>query len=383
MEHDWIALSQPDVGDREETLLLAALHAGDWSAAGLVEAFEARFAEWVGRRHAVAVASGTLGLLATLQALGFDPGDEVVVPAYAWHHLAHAVTLAGLRPVAADIDYWSGTLAPARVAERIGPRTRAILAGNSNGHPAAWDSLRALAQAHRLVLLEDSSEALGSTVGGVKVGCFGDVSVFDFAQPGALSCGEGGMVVTDDAHLAAEIRYRRARRMRDRQSLSVGSRIPLRCDISELTAAVGLAQLERVDAILARRRQVEAWYHEQMQSFEGIKPPYQAPEVESVNWMLYVVHLGKRFTGSARNQIVDDLEASGIECAAYCAPLTMDFHYQQLGLRRGVLPNTDRIADRSLALPFHGGLGEDHVRFVVKTLKDACTNVGAGAAIYL
>lgn len=383
LQQEWIALSQPDVEARELSLVSAALQSGELSAAGLVQAFETRFAAWVGRRHAVAVSSGTLGLLAALLALRLEPGDEVIVPAHAWHHLAHAVSLAGLRPVPADIDYWSGCVAPTKVEEKLGPRSRAILAGNANGHPAAWPELRRIADMHGLVLIEDSSEAIGSRTNGRRVGSFGDVAVFDFSQPSALCCGEGGMVLTDDADLAAEIRYRRTRRLKDRGSISVGSRVPLQCGMSEATAALGLAQLERIDTILRRRMQVEQWYHIQMQSFEGIKPPYCAPDVEEVHWMLYVVHLGKRFTGGARNQIVEDLDASAIECAPYCVPLTAEFHYQQLGFRRGLLPNTDRIADRALALPFHGGLSQDEVRFVVKTLKDACTNVGAGAAIYL
>lgn len=322
-------------------------------------------------------------MLATLLALKLERGDEVIVPAYSWHHLAHAVTLAGLVPVPADIDYWSGCIAPAKLAERLTPRTRALMVCNANGHPAAWPALRDFADAHALELIEDSSEAIGSRIGGARVGSFGDVAVFDFSQPSALCCGEGGMVVTDDERLAAEVRYRRSRRLKDRLSISVGARVPLQCGISELTAALGLAQLERIDELLAARRRVEAWYHEEVQSFEGIKPPYTAPDAEEVHWMLYVVHLGKRFTGSARNQIVEDMDASAIETVPYSAPLTMDFHYQQLGFRRGLLPNTDRIGDRALALPYHTGLDHEQVKFIVKTLKDACTNVGAGAAIYL
>jgi dTDP-4-amino-4,6-dideoxygalactose transaminase len=141
-------------------------------------------------------------------------------------------------------------------------------------------------------------------------------------------------------------------------------------------------QLARRDSILARRKQVESYYHEQVQTFEGIKPPYVAADVDEVHWMLYVVHLGKRFTASARNQIVEDMESAGVELAPYCVPLHQDFHYQQLGWKRGQLSTTDRIADRALALPFHSNLDHDQVKFIVKTLKDACTNVGAGAAIY-
>lgn len=382
MEHEWIALSEPEAGERESLLLLAALQSPEWSAAGFVEAFESRFAAYVGRRHGVAVASGTLGMLTSLLALRLSAGDEVIVPAYSWHHCAQAVSLAGLTPVFADIDYWSGCIASAKVAERITPRTRAIIAVNANGHPADWDGLRAIADVRGLALLEDSTEAIGSELGGRRVGGFGDLAVFDFSQTAALCCGEGGMIVTDDAQLAAELRYRRARRLQDRNSVSVGSRVPLQCGLSEISAALGLAQLETLDERLLRRKAAESWYHEQMQTFEGIKPPYIADGVNVVHWMLYVVHLGKRFTASARQQIVEDLDAQGLEAAPYCTPLHQDFFYSQRGWSRGQLPNTERIGDRALALPLHGRLDADQIKFVVKSLKDACTNVGAGAAIY-
>jgi len=382
MEQEWISLSEPDIGAREHALTRAALASAEISSAGLVEAFEARFAAYCGRQYAIAVASGTLGMLATLLAMKLESGDEIIVPAYSWHHLAHAVTLAGLKPILVDIDYWSGCIAPSKVAESVTPRTKAIIACNANGHPAAWSELRLIAERHGVALIEDSSEAIGSRLGGRRVGGFGDVAVFDFSQPSALCCGEGGMVVTDDERLAMEIRYRRSRRLKERSSISVGARVPLQCAISELTAALGLAQLERVDELLARRKEIEAYYHEHVQTFEGIKPPYVAADVDEVHWMLYVVHLGKRFTASARNQIVDDLESNMIETAAYSASLTQDFHYQQMGWKRGSLPTTDRIGDRALALPFHAQLDATQVRFIVGTLKDACTNVGAGAAIY-
>jgi dTDP-4-amino-4,6-dideoxygalactose transaminase len=383
MEREWISLSEPDIGAPEIELVNAALRSNELSSAGLVEAFEREFAAYVGRRCAIAVSSGTLGMLVTLLALRLEADDEVIVPAYSWHHVSHAVVLAGLKPRLADIDYWSGCLDVAKLAERITPRTRALIACNANGHPADWPRLRALAAQHGLILLEDSSEAIGSRLAGRLVGSFGDVAVFDFSQPGALCCGEGGMVVTDDETLASEIAYRRARRLKDRISISVGSRVPLQCGISEATAAIGLMQLKRLDSILARRKQVEAWYHEQVQTFEGIKPPYIADEVSEVHWMLYIIHLGKRFTLSARNQIVEDMaDAGAIEIAPYCVPLQAEFHYQQLGFARGQFPITDRIADRALALPFHGNLDDNQIKFVVKTLKEACTNIGAGVPIY-
>lgn len=382
-DDDWIALSEPDIGEVENEVVQAALRAPHVGDGPFVMRFESAFAEWVGRGHAVATASGALGALLALRALRIGAGDEVIVPAYGWHQLAHAVSWAGATPVCADIDYWTGCLSASRAASQITPRTKAILAGNTNGHPAQWHALRELADRHGVALIEDSTEAIGSRYAGKRVGSFGDVAVFDFSQPGAIYAAEGGMVLTDDAQLAAELRLLRRRSVRDRHSISAGSRAPLHAAMGELSAALGLAQLARIDQILARRKQVEAWYLQEMRTFEGIKPPYLGQDVDEVHWMLYVVHLGARFTASGRRQIIEDLATERIEASVYCQPLHQQFHYQQFGMARGQLPLTERIADRSLALPLHSGLDEDQVRFIVKTLKDSSVNVGAGAAIYL
>jgi len=387
MDIDAIPLCETDCGEHEQALVNAVLHSGRWGDGPMLESFEQAFAGWVGRRHAVAVASGTLGTWIALRAMGIGPGDEVICASHTWHQVAHAISLAGATPVFSDINYWSGCLSPEKAALRVTPATKAILAGNTNGHPAAWEPLRALADAHGLKLIEDSTEALGSRYLGRAVGTFGDVSVFDFSQPSALCTGEGGMLVTDDDALAIEPRYLRQRRLADRASVSVGARVPLQADMSELTAALGLAQLAGLDERLAQRKQVEAWYHQEMQSFEGVKPPYLAEDVDEVHWMLYVVHLGKRFTASARAQMIDDLRSCGVESAAYSHPLHQQFFYMNagatVGRQRGVLPDTDRIGDRALALPLHTGLDEEQVKYIVKTVKDTATNVGAGAAIYL
>ncbi len=387
MEIDAISLYEPACGEREIELVTAVLESARWGDGPMLESFERAFAGWAGRRHAVAVGSGTLGAWIALRACGIGPGDEVVCSSHAWHQVAQAITLAGATPVFADINYWTGCLSPEKAALKITPQTRAILAGNTNGHPADWDPLRALAKAHGIPLIEDSTEALGSRYKGQTVGSFGDVSVFDFSQPSALCTGEGGMLVTDDDTLVHELRYLRQRRVSDRHSVSVGSRVPLQAGMSEMTAALGLAQLASLDDRLLERKQVELWYHEQMQSFEGVKPPYLAEHVDEVHWMLYVVHLGKRFTASARAQMVDDLASSGIETAAYSHPLHQQFYYMNaaaaIGQQRGLLRDTDRIGDRALALPLHTQLDATQVQYIVTTLKDTATNVGAGAAIYL
>jgi len=377
-----IPLSDPDVTVAELEAVNLALQAPRLSAGPTVEAFESAFADYLGRKYAVAVPSGTMGLLLSLHAYGIGPGDEVIASPYSFRETAHAISLCGARPVFADIDYWAGTLVPDKAATRITEKTRAIVACNNNGHPAAWEGLRALAKAHNLILIEDSTEAIGSRYKDALVGTFGDTSVFDFSQPSPLTCGEGGMVVTDDIDVAVALRRFRSHRLDERSSVVVSMTAPYQAAMSDITAALGLAQLNRLEEILERRRYVEHLYYKYVQSFEGIKDPYIGPDVTEVHWFLYVVHLGTRFSKSSRDAIVEDLKVEKVESTGYANPLHLQRHYFDLGYRRGDYLVTEKVADRAIALPFHTHLTEDEIEFIVATMKDASINVGAGSAIY-
>lgn len=382
MSESWIPLSDPDISMAELDAVKAVLQSVHLSHGPIVTAFETEFAAYIGRKHAVAVSSGTLGLMLCLRAYNIESGHEVIVSPYAWHQIAHAVALVGATPVFADIDYWSGTLSPDKAEAKIGLSTRAIVAGNTNGHPAAWDALRAVADRHGVLLIEDSTEAIGSRYQGKLVGSFGDCAIFDFSQPSALVSGEGAMVVTDDAAVASALRYHRSRRVDERFSVSITAHLPYQSAMSDVTAALGLAQLRRIDEILARRKRVERYYYDHVKSFEGIKDPYIAPDVTEIHWFLYLVHLGTRFTRSSRDAIVDDLRTEDVEAAAYCQPLHQQLFYLDRGSRKGDCRVTEKVAERVLALPFHAHLIDEQVEFIVQTAKDASVNVGAGSAIY-
>lgn len=378
-----ILLSDPDMSMEELEAVDAVLRSPRLSAGPTVETFEEEFAAYLGRKHAIAVGSATLGLMLTLKAYGIGPGDEVIASSFGYRETVHGIALAGATPVFADIEYWSATLVPDKVAAKITDKTRAIVASNTNGHPALWGALRELATQRQLLLLEDSSEAIGSRYQGKLVGNFGDCAVFEFSQPSALNCGEGGMVVTDDDQIASKLRALRSRKPNERYSVVLSDIPPYRCELSELNAALGLIQLRRLDGILERRKEVEAYYEDHILSFEGIKPPYIAPEVEEVHWMFYLVHLGTRFSRSSRDSIIQDLATEQIESVAYCHPLHLQRFYGQFGYRKGDFFVTEKLADRAVALPFHNHLTEDQVGFIVKTAKDSSINIGAGAAIYL
>jgi dTDP-4-amino-4,6-dideoxygalactose transaminase len=377
-----IPLSDPDITGVELAAVDDVMRSARLSHGPVVEEFEKAFAAYLGRRYAIAVPSGAIGLHLILAALKIGPGDEVIAPSFSYRETAQAIAASGATAVFSDIDYWSGVVTAAKAEVKITPKTRAIVAANTNGHPADWTALRELATKHGLPLIEDSTEAIGSKYKDALVGTFGDVAVFDFSQPSPLVCGEGGMIVTDDAKLAMAIKRRRAHAPEERASVSVTADPALQAQMSDISAALGLAQLGRLDEILEKRLTVEHYYTEYVQSFEGIKPPYVAPDVTEVHWLLYVVHLGTRFSRSSRDAIIEDLAVEHVEAAPYCNPLHLQRHYLDLGSRRGDLFVTEKVADRAVALPFHCHLSEGQIEFIVATMKDASVNVGAGAAIY-
>ncbi|MED5546826.1 MAG: DegT/DnrJ/EryC1/StrS family aminotransferase [Pseudomonadota bacterium] len=377
-----IPMSDPDLTLEDVVAVEQVLRGAQLGQGAMVEELEQAFAAQCGRARGVAASSAAMALVMVLTAKGIGPGDEVILSAHSFHELGHAVLRCGATPVFADIDYWSGCLSATKSADKVTSRTRAILAGNTCGHPADWPGLRALADAHGLFLIEDSSEAIGSRHKAGVVGSFGDVALFDFAQPGVIACGEGGIALTDDTQLAMALRRLRSRSLSDRTSVSAGVDAPFGAAMGAMVAALALAQLRRLDVLLERRRGVQAMYDGFMQSFEGIKPPYISPDVKEVHWFLYTVHLGTRFTKGSRDAILEDMRTEGVEAHAYSSPLHLQRAYRALGWTRGDLFVTEKVADRAVVLPFHAHLTPEQIAFMVARLKDASINAGAGAAIY-
>lgn len=379
-----IALSDPDLTEAELNAVDAVMRTSRISNGPVVEKFEAAFCDYLGRKYAIAVPSGTIGLMLTLTGMEIGPGDEVICTPYSFREAQHAVSLAGARPVFVDIDYWAGTIVPDKARSAITEKTKAIIGSNNNGHPAPWPALREVVKGTRIALIEDSTEAIGSKLQDRVVGTFGDVSIFDFAQPSPLTCGEGGMIVTDDVDIAVAARRYRSHRLDERSSVVVTSAPSMQAQMSDVSAALGLTQLNRLEEILEKRRLIEHYYFKHVSSFEGIKDPYMAPEVTEAHWFLYLVHLGTRFSKSSRDAIVEDLRVEDVEAQAYCgSPLHLQRHYFDIGYRKGNFLVTEKVADRAVALPFHTHLTEDQIAFIVATMKDASINVGAGSAIYL
>jgi perosamine synthetase len=379
----WIPLSDPDMSQAELDAVCEVLSSSQTGFGETVEAFEDAFAAYIGRKYAISVSNATLGLMLVLDAYEIGPGAEVITSPHSFREITHAISLRGAFPIFADIDYWSGALVPDKAERKISDKTRALVVGNVNGHPAPWTEFREVAERNNLILIEDSSEAIGSTYKNALVGTFGDCSVFDFSQPGPLTCGQGAMVVTDDLDIAMAIRRYRMHRLEERPSVVVGKAPAYNVGMTNITAALGLVQLQRLDLILERRKRSEYWYYDYVKSFEGIKDPFVGPDVTEVHWFLYIVHLGTRFSRSSRDGIIEDLKKEEIEAAAYSVPLHLQPHYFDLGYRKKDFLVTEKVADRAVVLPFHAHLTEDQISFIVGTMKDASINIGAGAEITL
>lgn len=322
----------------------------------LVDDFEAEFAALLERSYALALSEAELGLPMVLRALGLARGDEVILPAHGWRDIARFVACEGLVPVFVDVHAESGCLSPAALEAAIGARTRVVVATNANGHPADWDALRHVATRHRLRLVEDCGEAIGSRYRGRPVGSFGDVALFDFSPPAALACGTGGMAVTDDPRLADALR-----RQRDR----------LRAAMGPLEAAVGLLQLERLDERLAQRKFLESRYLAHFTAAGTLRPPPLAQDVDEVHWMLMLPRLAPHVSVAAGERVIARLWGAGIEASRYGTGLPRPCEPARL-------PVAADLFRRAIALPLHARLDEAQVQFIAGAALHACAGVVSG-----
>ncbi len=373
-----IPLSGVDIGHEERRAIVDVLRSGRLALGPRIAEFERLLAQYVGVRHAVAVSSGTSGLHLVVRALGLGGGDEVITTPFSFIASANCILFERARPVFADIDPDTLSIDPTEVERRITGRTRAILAVDVFGHPADWPVLQRIARKHKLALIEDSCEALGASIGPIghigpirRCGTFGDAAVFAFYPNKQMTTGEGGMVVTDSDAIAEACRS-----MANQGRRSCGGawlehvRLGYNYRMSELTAALGIAQLSRIKGILARRRRVARHYDRLLAEVAQVCVPYQAEGAE-VSWFVYVVRLAEDYSRKDRDLVLARLRTRGIECSDYFRPIHLQpFYRKELGTRRGDFPVAERVGDRTIALPFHGRLTQDEVERVVRTLKE-------------
>lgn len=359
-----IPVSAPDLGDLERRYLLEAFDSGWISGAGpFVERLELAFAEKFGVRHAVSCSNGTVALHLALLALGAKPGDEVIVPTLTYVATANAVAYCGATPVLADCeeDTWcvsAGTLEPL-----ITPRTVGIIPVHLYGHPCDMDEITALAERHGLFVLEDAAEAHGATCRGRLAGTIGHIGTFSFYGNKIMTTGEGGMVVTNDDALASKARLLRGQGM-DPARRYWFPVIGYNYRLTNLQAALGLAQLERMDELVEKRRRLAGWYLEELSGARGLRLPVEKDWAKNVYWMFSVVLEGA--DAARRDAVMRALAEEGVETRPFFYPCHTLPMYKG---PRTKCTGADRVASSGLCLPTYSSLSRGQVAEVAQILR--------------
>ena len=364
-----IPLSKPSIGKREEELVLEVLRSGRLSLGPAIDRFEELFAERVGAPHAVAVSSGTAGLHMLCHGLGLGPGDQVITSPISFVATANCFILEGAEPVFADVDASTLNLDVAAVEAAITPRTRAIVAVDMFGYPCELDEIRALAARHGLAVIDDSCEALGAEYKGRVIGSHGVPSVFGFYPNKQLTTGEGGMVTThseDEALLLRSLRNQ-GRSYESRWFHHV--RVGFNYRFTDLQAALGIAQLERLDELLALRAAAAARYRELLADVDGVEAPHPDDADHVRSWFVYVVKVAR---GIDRDAVLERLADDGIEAGHYvpCVHL-QPYMRERYGFAEGMCPVAEDAASRTLALPFYAAIEPADQERVVDALRSA------------
>ncbi|MEZ4725834.1 MAG: DegT/DnrJ/EryC1/StrS family aminotransferase [Caldilineaceae bacterium] len=362
----FIPIYEPTLGEAEEAMVLDAVRSGWISSNGkYIREFEERFAAFCGAAHGISTSNGTTALHLAIHALGIGPGDEVIVPALTFVASANAVHYTGATPVFADVDSCTWTIDPAAVEALISPRTKAIMPVHLYGHPAPMGALKSLAEQHGLLLIEDAAEAHGAQVGERRTGNLGHVAAFSFFANKIITTGEGGMVTTNDAALGA-----RCRLLRDHAMPPAPKGHPrywhdevgFNYRMTNLQAAVGVAQMARIDEFIMRKRAIAHRYQAALCSIPGLTLPVESPGYTNVYWM-YSLLVNEEYP-LTRDALILALRERNIDSRPFFHPLDTLPPY-----RRGVpCPTALRLSRQGINLPSAPSLTDEQIDSICDTL---------------
>ena len=361
-----IPIARPYITDEEIEAVIRVLKSGILAQGSEVHAFEKEFAEYLGVKHAVAVANGTVGLDLALKAINIREWHEVVTTPFTFIATANAILYQGAKPVFADIDPKTYNIDPNSVLEVITPRTKAIIIVHLYGQPADMKTFREIANDYKLLLIEDCAQSHGATFMGRKVGGFGEIAIFSFYATKNMTTGEGGMVVTNDDKIAEKIRI-----LRDQGQIAkyVHEELGYNYRMTNIQAAIGRVQLRKLEEMNNKRIENAQYLTSHLSGIKGIIPPYVDPRVKHV-FHQYVIRVSDEFP-LTRDKLAEKLREKGVETAVhYPIPVHRQPLYRRLGYPQNICPNAIEASQRVLSLPVHPLLNREDLDYIVSAIKE-------------
>lgn len=367
-----IPVAGPSITQKEIDYVTDAVTNAWYGSANVYhDRFEQAFAEYLGVQHAMTLPSCTSAIHLSLLALGVGPGDEVIIPDATWIASAAPITYVGATPIFADIDERTWCLSAESFAASITPRTKAVIPVDLYGNMPDMDTIQEIARPRGIAIVEDAAEAIGSEYKGRKAGSFGDAGTFSFHGSKTLTTGEGGMLVTDDAKLFERARFLRDHGRKPGDKMFFNYEVAYKYKMSSMQAALGLAQLERIEELLELKRRTFQWYEEELKDVGGLTLNYAAPETKPVYWMVTVI-LDPKFD-LPKERLMEKLGERDIDCRPFFHPLSSIPAYrdtEQARMARARNEVSYRITPYGLNLPSALNLTKEKVGIVCAALKE-------------
>lgn len=366
-----IPLSSPDITNKEVEVISQVLSTPYLSIGPKVKEFELKIAEYIGIKYAVAVNSGTSGLHLCIRSLDIKDEDEVITTPFSFIASANCILFERAKPIFVDIDENTLCIDVNKIEEKITSKTKAILPVHVFGYPCEMDKITNIAKRHNLKVIEDACEAIGSEYNNRKVGTFGDVGVFAFYPNKQITTAEGGMIVTNNEEIANLCRSMRNQGRDENNAWLCHKRLGYNYRMSELSAALGVVQIKRIEEILLKRQKVVDLYNKRLGRIKEIKILHSAFNIK-MSWFVYVIRLDdKLFSREDRDNIILKLKSKGITCNNYFPPIHLQPFYKELfSYKEGDFPITERISGLTIALPFYNNLTEEQVDYVCSNFEE-------------
>ncbi|MGC9383823.1 MAG: DegT/DnrJ/EryC1/StrS family aminotransferase [Kosmotogaceae bacterium] len=386
----FVPLASPDITEKEIESVNRVLKSGILSIGEYTKKFEEKIAEFSGLSYAVAVNSGTSALHLIARALNMTSGDIMITSPFTFISSANVALFEHALPVFADIDEKTLNITPEtldhalKVYEKRGMKTEKLslpvftpgyfMAVDIFGHPLDWESIIDICKKHKIKIIEDSCEALGSEYKGKPLGSFGKAGSFAFYPNKQITTGEGGIIVTDNETIAKVVKSMRNQGRGVEENWLEHVRLGYNYRIDELSAAIGFVQMDRFDELFYKRSKVANRYNSLFENVEGVQTPYIADYVTKMSWFVYVIRFDEKID---RDKVMEYLNNHGIQCRDYFKPIHLQpFYKKQFGYSEGMFPVTEKVSKQTLAIPFYNNLTEEKQSYVVETLKEAIERVG-------